>query len=226
MLSWNIRKIKGRPSAGPQGDLGPHFSAISAHTDALGMALKRRVPGRLPRGSGVSIWKNLQGDLGQGVPPGKTLRNTSSEGEEDSSRSCTGPRDEAQLHPSERAGAGALPCPPDTGSPTTKVSALPHRLPERTAHLWKVILTPVLQGDLPSFSIEERESAVTSPRAPGTLLRLTHTLFTTSLHLPIRGPNRTRHCPKVLPTSGDYCPLMGRCPSPGARPPVSPCMLS
>lgn len=135
-------------------------------------------PGRLPRRSGISVWKNLQVNLGQGVPPGKTLRNTSSEGEGDSSRrlhldpgmrpSCT--PGEGWSSPASGSGPGPCPALQTWGLPPPRSQRYHFTSKRGLAHILKA---PSSLRSLRRL-VEESESAVTSPRAPVTLLRLNH----------------------------------------------------
>lgn len=91
MLSWKIRKIKGRHSVGPPGlSMTAVLNLYHAHKCPGGILLKCRFPGTAPRdGDPVGVVlervgnlhmeKYLEMNLGQGVPPGKTWRNTREE---------------------------------------------------------------------------------------------------------------------------------------------------
>lgn len=81
---------------------------LSRHTDALGNLIKMQPPGPALSGCGSGeggespCGKSLQVSLGQGVPPGKALRNTGQRERQTQVKGHTGPRDKAQAQPSSR----------------------------------------------------------------------------------------------------------------------------
>lgn len=103
---------------------------LSRHTDALGNLIKMQLPGPALSGCGSGeggespCGKSLQVSLGQGVPPGKALRNNRSEGEADPGKRTyrtpgQGPGTALQPVVSCQGPFSAL---PGIWSPTTKVS--------------------------------------------------------------------------------------------------------